>query len=240
MIQDLHSHTFYSLCGKDDPDTMLEAAIAGGVQVFGFSDHNYGIAVKRPTDFRKEQPGDCYRDYFDYITLIKEKYKDRITVLRGIEVRTWENGEQLPDDVDVSYYDYALIECLAFPDSITRGDLFSYATRLGCPCGIAHTDMFGFIETIGEDPETYFKKMAEQGIFWELNINYDSIHGYREHDYVTRFFESKEQQEIIRRSGVMVSIGFDGHRIEDYLPERVKDYCARLEAMQIPMPFANR
>jgi predicted metal-dependent phosphoesterase TrpH len=28
MIQDLHSHTYYSFCGKDDPTDVIEAAIA--------------------------------------------------------------------------------------------------------------------------------------------------------------------------------------------------------------------
>lgn len=30
MIQDLHSHTYYSFCGKDSPETIVEAAIAVG------------------------------------------------------------------------------------------------------------------------------------------------------------------------------------------------------------------
>ena len=238
MIQDLHSHTYYSLCGKDDPHVMIETAIAGGIELFGFSDHNYGIAAKRPNAFRKGQEGDCYRDYFDFITQLKEEYKDRIEILRGIEVRVWKNGEELPDDANISYYDYAFIECLDFKDTVANGDLFGYAKRLGCPCGLAHTDMFGFIKQIGDKPEDYFKKMAEADIFWEMNINYDSIHGWREHEYVTRFFASEEQQDIIRRSGVKLSIGFDGHRIEDYRPDRVRDFCHRLEAMGIPMAFA--
>ncbi len=29
MIQDLHSHTYYSFCGRDTPESIVEAAIAG-------------------------------------------------------------------------------------------------------------------------------------------------------------------------------------------------------------------
>ena len=241
MIQDLHSHTYYSICGKDDPHVMIEAAIAGGIELFGLSDHNHGIAVRRPNDFRKGQEGDCYRDYFDYLTLLKEEYKDRITILRDIELCTLHDHRALvlPDGADVSYYDYALIECLGEKDSILGNDLFSYAKRVGCYCGLAHTDMFGYIRSIGEDPETYFRRMAEANIFWEMNVNYDSIHGWRELAYVKRFFESEEQQEIIRRSGVKLSIGFDGHRIEDYLPERIRKYCLMLEHLGLPMAFSE-
>jgi hypothetical protein len=28
-------------------------------------------------------------------------------------------------------------------------------------------------------------------------------------------------QDIVRKSGVEIGVGFDGHRVEDYLPERV-------------------
>ena len=31
MIQDIHSHTYYSFCGSDKPEEAVEAAIAGGV-----------------------------------------------------------------------------------------------------------------------------------------------------------------------------------------------------------------
>jgi hypothetical protein len=80
--------------------------------------------------------------------------------------------------------------------------------------------------------------MAENHIFWELNVNYDSIHKYREHAYVQRFLEDEAQQKIVRDSGVRLSVGFDGHRVEDYLPQRVADYCRRLEELEISMVFA--
>lgn len=50
--------------------------------------------------------------------------------------------------------------------------------------------------------------MAEKNIFWEMNVSYDSIHGYREHPYMLRFFDSPEEQEIIPALR-----GGDKHRI---------------------------
>ena len=79
--------------------------------------------------------------------------------------------------------------------------------------------------------------MAEANIFWEMNVSYDAVHGYRQHAYMLEFFENPELQEIVRRSGVRVSVGFDGHHVEDYLPDRVADYCRRLTEMGIKMPF---
>ena len=65
-----------------------------------------------------------------------------------------------------------------------------------------------------------------------MNVNYDSIHSFREHPYVKEFLENKEQQKIIRNAGVMLSVGFDGHKVEDYLPERVTDMCKKLEGFK--------
>ena len=81
--------------------------------------------------------------------------------------------------------------------------------------------------------------MAEENIFWEMNVSYDSIHKFREHEYMLRFFENEEQQDIVRRSGVRLSVGFDGHRCNKYKADRVADYCHRIEKMGIKMAFED-
>lgn len=244
MIQDLHSHTYYSFCGADDPEDVIRAAINGGIELFGICDHNYGVGLARHSVFMSSATDispsyeRTLRRYFDHVNLLKEKYADKIKILRGIEVATVNRMRYaLPDSADISFFDYCLIENLDHPDSIAEGDLFAFAKRCGCKCGIAHTDMFAFIKSRGEDPLEYFTKMAEQGIFWEMNVNYDSIHKYRVHKYMLEFFESVEQQDIVRRSGVRLSIGFDGHRCAEYLPDRVREYCERLKELNIPMAF---
>ena len=246
MIQDLHSHTYYSFCGKDRPEEIVEAAIDGGVELFGISDHSYGIGQSKFNVFMSKDD-DLFADYertliryFDHINLIKEKYKDKIKVLCGIEVGTdlGIGRVPLPDTVDISFLDYCLVEGLSLLEkSSINGDIFSFAKRAGCVTGIAHTDMFTFIKKIGADPLDYFKKLAEYNIFWEMNVSYDSIHNYHEHQYVKEFFNNPEQQEIIRKSGIKLSVGFDGHRVEDYLADRVKDACDKLKTLGIPLVF---
>ena len=248
MIQDLHSHTYYSFCGHNMPETVVEAAIEGGIELFGITDHNYGIGFSRFDAFsapesviKTDYDARMLKRYFDHINLVKEKYADKITVLRGIEVSTTAQALRysLPENVDVSFFDYALIENLGLgDDSITKGDLFAFAERLGTKTvGIAHTDMFTFLEKRGIDPYKYFKKMAENNIFWEMNVNYDSTHNFREYKYVLNFFEDTEKQQIIRESGVRLSIGFDGHLVKDYQPERVKDYCKKVSDLGIKLAF---
>lgn len=248
MIQDLHSHTYYSFCGSDKPEEVVEAAIAGGIELLGITDHNYGIGDARTDVFLSNVPDVIKRDYertliryFDHINLIKEKYKDKIKLLRGIEVCTvMQNRTPLPESADISFFDYCLIENIDHGDnSIAKGDLFKFAERCKCYSGIAHTDMFRFIERIGKDPLEYFTEMAKQNIFWEMNVNLDTIHQGREHAYMLKFFEDEKQQEIIRESGVRLSVGFDGHRVYDYKPARIADYCKRITDMGIKLAFED-
>lgn len=248
MIQDLHSHTYYSFCGKDSPEDVVNAAIDGGIELFGICDHNYGIGYGRgdlasmSDKFSSSNYERNIKKYFDHIDLIKQKYANKIIILRGLEIATTKQSSlySLPPTEDISYFDYCLIEHLDYEkeNTETMNDLFSYAKRCGCSnVGIAHTDMFAFIKRINETPLDYFKKMAEQNIFWEMNVNYDSIHNFRKHQYVIDFFESEEQQDIIRKSGVALSVGFDGHKVEEYKPERVKEYCKKISELGIPLVF---
>ena len=236
---------YYSFCGKDTPEVIVEAAIDGGIQLFGITDHNYGIGCGRTDVFHAttvEILPDYQRmlkRYFDHLNLIKEKYAGSIQVLRGIEVSVLNNGRfPLPPGTDLSYFDYCLVEHIDHPQgNVIHSDIFSFAEKARCPVGIAHTDMFSFIQNAGMDPLAYFTRMAEKGIFWELNVNLDTIHKGNQHAYMLRFFESPEEQSIIRKSGVRVSVGFDGHRIEDYKPERIRDYCNRISEMGIKLAF---
>ena len=136
----------------------------------------------------------------------------------------------LPDGVDVSYFDYCLIEDYE-KDASTVEDLFAFAGRCGCvKFGLAHSDLPAYIHKKGQEIDAFLEKLAAYGIFWELNVNYDSIHGYREHDYVKAFFENKDGiLDAVRKSGLKVSVGFDGHRVAEYDVRRVKDACAQLE-----------
>ncbi len=134
---------------------------------------------------------------------------------------------------------FCLIENLDHSNSITSGDLFAFAKRCGCQAGVAHTDLFAHIHRLQCDPFSYFKEMAANNIFWEMNVNLDTIHKGYEHPYMLEFFKNEEQQEIVRYSGVTLSIGFDGHRVYDYKPDRIKEYCEKVSNMGIRLAFED-
>jgi len=139
-----------------------------------------------------------------------------------------ENAYDMTEE-DYKLFDYCLIENPDSEGKISEHNLFEFLESIKIKKGIAHTDLFAAAEKRSMAPEEFFKRLADTGTFWEMNVNYDSIHCYREHEYVKRFFESETQQKIIKDSGVYVSIGFDGHRIEDYLGDRVIEYNKKLE-----------
>lgn len=218
MIHDLHSHTYYSFCGKDDFPELCEGVIQSGIEVFGISDHNYGIT----------RSGDlgALREYFDRLTAVRDEYAGRLRILRGLELNT-NSDATLPYDTDLSYFDYVFIENCESEQSVVNehGGIVEFARHVGTKCGIPHMDLFGYIERTGKDAERFVRSLADAGIFWELNVNCDSIHSYREHEYVKRFMKSESEQDIVRRAGLEVSVGFDGHRIAEYKGERVKEAC---------------
>ena len=81
MIQDLHAHTYYSFCCNDRVETVIETAIANGIQQLGICDHNYGIGCAR-TDFCWDKGtrldadyGKTLVRYYDHIKALKEKYE---------------------------------------------------------------------------------------------------------------------------------------------------------------------
>ena len=79
--KDLHIHTVFS-DGVDTPEECIIAAIEKGLQTVGLSDHSYiDDTTYEPYWLKK----DAEEEYKRTVTALKEKYKDKIEVLLGIE-----------------------------------------------------------------------------------------------------------------------------------------------------------
>lgn len=242
MIQDLHSHTFYSYCGKDSPEEVIKNAIDKGLDVVGISDHYHGVVMCKngfvydSDEAKVTMHNNAVKRYYEHIKLLAEKYKDYIDVWCGVEITTLDLGYTLlPDGVDVSVFDYCLIENFQYEEAVVD-NIFDFVERCGCKkTGFAHMDLPAYIAAKGLDMNDFFKKMARQNVFWEINVNYDSIHGYKEHQYAKDFFDNDKLLEAIRKNNVKVSVGFDGHRLEDYDAERVINANRKIEELSISM-----
>ncbi len=212
MVFDLHSHTYYSGCGRDEPHVLVQTAAEQGIELLGISDHNYGI-------------GDRKADYIREMRAVATEFHDRLRVLCGIEIATLPHLFDIADPAEIAMYDYALLENIDDTASLAWDDLFGFCARLGIPCGIAHTDLFCYCAVRGYEPTALLRELAACGIFWEINVNYDSIHGFRTHPYVMRFVTSPDEIAAVRESGIAVSVGFDSHRAEEYDGARVQRMC---------------
>lgn len=223
LVHDIHSHTYYSACGKDRPELTIREAIEGGLSVFGYSDHNYGIGFDRMEQYRAE------------MRAVGERHKDEIGTLVGVEIATvFDSCLQMPEYTEG--FDFCLIEHIDRGDSFVGRDIFKYREKLKTRAGIAHTDLVSLAPRWGMTPKELLTEFAKNDIFWEMNVSYDRIHGFRRHGYVMDLLRDRRIQEAVAESGIRVSVGFDGHRFEDYKPYLVRDMCAFLQSLDIPAP----
>lgn len=207
-VFDLHSHTNYSYCSPDDPHDLIKTAIENDIFLLGISDHNYGIGERKP-------------EYLKLVRSLAEQYKEKIKILCGIEISTLPRNYDITSPDEIKDFDYCLIENITLEESFVKDKLFEFCKSLKIPCGIAHTDLFEYCDMYGFDYQNFYRKIAENNVFWELNVNYDSTHSYHEHEYVLDFIKDEEKQRIVKEAGAYLSIGFDSHRHKDYLGDRV-------------------
>ena len=78
-MRDLHVHTTFS-DGKNTPEEMVQAAIAGGMTTLGFSDHAYTFFDTSYCISKEKLPA-----YRAEISALKKKYAGQIEILLGIE-----------------------------------------------------------------------------------------------------------------------------------------------------------
>lgn len=80
IFSDLHTHTTF--CdGADSPEEMVLSAINIGLPILGFSAHSYTSFDERYCIKQEE-----ISHYINEINFLKEKYKDKITILCGMEM----------------------------------------------------------------------------------------------------------------------------------------------------------
>ncbi|MBF0207505.1 MAG: histidinol-phosphatase [Oligoflexia bacterium] len=118
---DLHNHTIFS-DGKSTAEEVIQAAIAHNLEIVGISDHaplpftgiKWCIAQERLSAYIKELIG------------LKNKYRDKIKVLVGMEIAYFEGCEAHLRTLPWSLLDYA----------IGSVHFFSYKKANGNPFGI--------------------------------------------------------------------------------------------------------
>lgn len=222
-IQDLHCHTLYSMDSNTEPEALIKLAVDAGIEVLAFTDHNYWIEKVIP-------------EYQARISKLREKYSSDIKIVCGVEVASAPiKRNSFPKKLEG--FEFVLLEHLGYNGGFTVDELLNYRDTVvkNARASIAHTDIFAFANKEGIEPFKLLCMLRDEDIAWELNVNLDNIHGGKPHSYVEEFFSNSEQQQIVKESGISVTVGFDNHIIEDYKPKRVADACNLLAELNISL-----
>ncbi len=214
---DIHNHSKHSRDAKDEPERIVCNAIECGLDAVGISDHNYWITGTFPERLAE-------------LRGLGKKYKDKISVIAGMEVSFLQPDGIQPEKL--GGFDYCLLEYF-IQANVPFEEVCRFADRFPCRVGIAHTDIFNYDSACGGG---VLELMAQHDIFWELNVNYDTIHAFREHEYCKKFMSDSEQQKKIKELNIQLSVGFDTHDLADYIPERVRRMCEFIGENKFSVP----
>lgn len=212
-IMDIHNHTIWS-DGVGTVDEIIENAINNKVDIIGISDHFNTIKCNSVLTAKLEQ-------YVKSLEKKKEKYKDKIEVLAGIEIcmnKDWCELDRLPYD-KLNKLDYVLFEYIDwFPSSVNLKELKNYVDKFTCKKGLAHTDIFSLIKKYGIN--NVINKIKEYDLFWEINVN----KGYGYFDYIIMNKEKPEVIEVfnkLKKNKIKITVGSDTHSLYYYDINRI-------------------
>lgn len=189
-LTDLHNHTTFSYDGENSCEEIIQNALSKGIEVVGISDHQYSISD--------------IGEYIFTINELKRKYKDKITVLCGLEIGTRPEPRDLILS-NLNNIDYCLFECLDSDTAMDFYEFLEWSKLFKMPKGFAHTDIFYLEKKYGID---IIRIMKENDFFWEINTSGN-------YNYYYDFLTNPKKQEIIKNSSIKISIGSDTHWIKD-------------------------
>lgn len=210
---DIHNHTDWS-DGEDSIEEIVVNALSRGISEVGISDH-YNTS-KCPSVSVKNLDR-----YLSEINSIKLKYRDKITVLSGIEICSLPyplSFEEFPFEV-VNNFDYVLIEYLDLLAPNTSLDsLEIFLSKITCKKGFAHTDLIKLSNKF-ESLEKTIQFLKNNNIFWELNSSSccDTLYNLTE-----RNEETEKLINLLKLNKIEIIAGSDTHSLADYEFGRLK------------------
>ncbi|MDO4618875.1 MAG: PHP domain-containing protein [Clostridia bacterium] len=198
MIIDLHNHTTFSYDGQDLPESIIENAIASGINIVGITDHQF-------TD------GFSLSEYVNTIAKLKEKYKNQIVIKTGLEIGTRPKPDNLLAKSASKVLDFCLFESLDHQKGMDLYEFLEWRRLFSCPVGLAHTDIFLLSERYGVD---MLRLLHDNDIFWEINTSGNYPYYY---DFIT----NAEKRKKVKESKITLSVGSDTHSVVGYNKRKI-------------------
>lgn len=125
-FSNLHQHTTFS-DGADTMEAVVQEAIRRDFVSIGFSDHSF-----TPCDTSYCMKETDYPAYFAEIARLKEKYRDRIDILTGLELDYYSEADRSRFDYWIASVHYLIIEGRCYPiDHSRRQQLACIETECG-------------------------------------------------------------------------------------------------------------
>ena len=218
QLVDLHNHTIWS-DGANKVDDLIENAIKHNISTIGITDHynTYKCLSISSKNLNR---------YINNLSKSKTKYKDKIKILRGIEIDC-SNFNDL-DKIQYKYInklDYVLLEYLEYiSDSISLEDISKFINNFKIKVGLAHTDLIKFASSrytnLEEGLREILKFIKNNNIFWEFNINSRSDHYY---NFITDSNKDiKLLKKLLTEYNIEVTVGSDTHDLLYYEFKRIE------------------
>ncbi len=219
-MNNYHTHTYRCNHASGNDEDYIKYAIKAGFKTLGFSDHtpwHYKsgyISHMRMRDYQLEE-------YVGSLSILKDKYKDKIKILIGLEVEYFpEYMDDLLEMVRKYHIDYLILGNhfelsdeygIYFGYSVTKEKLTRYVDlcieglQTGYFSYLAHPDLVNY-----RYKDEYYRKEMERLCLKakELDIPLEyNLLGYNEN----RHYPSKQFFDIVSKVGNKVIIGYDAH-----------------------------
>lgn len=161
-MQDLHLHSEFSFDSYTDPEENIKAAIKNNIKIMAFTDHMDNFCQNdRDISFDLEK-------YFSTIYKFKEKYKNQIKILAGVEVGlAYENADKINQFIDENPFDFII----------------------GSIHAVEFKDIWSNRKIIEENPKYYFRKYYQYMLESIKSCKNFSVLGHI--DYIDRYVEDK-------------------------------------------------
>lgn len=230
MVNNYHTHTYRCLHAIGSDEDYVKCAIQAGMKQLGFSDHtpwHYDSSFQPTMRMDKSQ----LDDYVKSISLLKEKYKDQIDILIGLECEYFEKYMPWLKQILQSYpIDYIILgnhyyqsdeTRIYFGSPLNKSYLKSYvdhcikAIDSGLYSYIAHPDLANFDS---KDPFYLqeMKRLCQYAKKHNMPLEFNLL-GFS----TGRHYPNKDFWQIASHYQNKVIIGFDAHSPDSLLNQDV-------------------
>jgi histidinol-phosphatase (PHP family) len=250
-----HSHT--TRCGHayGTDEEYVQAAIANGFKVIGFSDHIFFPGV-----FQRGMRGnhDQLAEYIQSVRFLKEKYKNQIEVYLGFEAEYYPEFLSYYKSLFTDYqFDYLILgqhfrfvdgrfpiyyAAVSDPKLIHEyADSIIEAMKTGLFKYVAHPDLYmlGYTGGWDEHAQAVAKKLAKASVLYdvplELNLGGVNGRGLMMINGELRYpYPFEPFWELVGQYKAKTIIGIDAHAPQQYEGQKYKMLMDIIEKYQIP------